>query len=204
MHVGQAKRYFPLPDYDLTDPGVVRGVIHGKIVDPAYTRLLLQNTGLSLTEVLALDRVQKKLPIPDSMINSLRKACFLEGRKPLLHITAGIAKATDTKADYIRTRKQADVFYMKLVVDYVRQYGSATRKDIDNLLFDKLSRVLSDEQKHNKIHNLLGKMKRKKMIKNQGSRSDSLWALINEDKLTTESFDLSKKNYYRKIRLDYF
>jgi ATP-dependent DNA helicase RecG len=180
MHVGQARRYFPLPDYDLENPGRVRVALYGKVVDPAYTRLLLQNTGLPLTDVLALDRIQKKLPVADDIAKRLRKAGLIEGRKPNLHIAAKVADAVDSRADYIRTRKQDDAFYIKLVTDYIRQYGKASREDVDKLLFGKLSEALTEQQKYNKIHNLLGKMKKQGLIDNQGGRGNSAsYALIN-------------------------
>jgi len=59
MHLGQARRYFPMPDYDLTNPSVVKITIYGSIVDPAYSRMLIQKTDLPLTDILCLDRVQK-------------------------------------------------------------------------------------------------------------------------------------------------
>lgn len=179
MHVGQARRYFPLPDYDLEDPCRVRVTIYGKVVDPAYTRLLLQNTDLPLTDVLALDRIQKKLPLADAAAKRLRKAGLIEGRKPNLHIAAKVADVVDSRADYIRTRKQDDAFYIKLVTDYLRQYGTASRDDVDKLLFGKLSEALTEQQKYNKIHNLLGKMKKQGLIENRGGRGHSAsYALI--------------------------
>src|SRR5262249_54985264 len=65
MNNSQAKRYLPLPDYDLLQSDTVKLVIHGGVVDAAYTRLLLMNTDLPFTDILALDRVQKNLTIPD-------------------------------------------------------------------------------------------------------------------------------------------
>lgn len=74
MHKTQAQRYFPLPDYDLSEPNVVRMTIHGAVVDPAYSRLLIQNTQLALADVFALDRVQKKLLIDDDVAGRLVNA----------------------------------------------------------------------------------------------------------------------------------
>src|SRR5699024_389276 len=59
MHKRQAKRYLPMPDYDLSEPNIVKLAIHGSVVDPAYSRLLIQNTDLPLNDILALDRIQK-------------------------------------------------------------------------------------------------------------------------------------------------
>ena len=81
MHVGQARRYFPMPDYDLSEPQAVKMTIHGRVVDPAYSRLLIQKTDLPLEDILALDRIQKKLPLNDEgVLRHLRKAGLIEGR----------------------------------------------------------------------------------------------------------------------------
>lgn len=125
------------------------------MVDPAYSRLLIQKTDLPLTDVLALDRVQKKLPIPNEAAAGLRRAGLIEGRKPNYHVSAQMAAATDQKVDYIRTRAQDDEFYAKLLMDYLQRYGSATRAEINKLLVPKLSEALSAEQKENKLANLL-------------------------------------------------
>ena len=178
MHIGQAKRYFPMPDYDLSEPQAVKMIIHGSIVDPAYSRLLIQKTDLSLQEIFALDRVQKKLPLDDDMVKHLRRANLIEGHKPNLHVSASVATATATKADYIRTRGQDDEFYAKLVTDYLVRFGSASRKEIDTLLLNKLSEALTLDQKVGKINNLLTKMRRNELIVNAGaSDKASLWKI---------------------------
>ncbi|QXX77915.1 transcriptional regulator [Alcaligenes faecalis] len=177
MYIGQARRYFPMPDYDLSEPGAVKMTLYGGVVDIAYSRLLIQNTNLPLTDVLALDRVQKKLPIPDEAATRLRKAGLIEGRRPNYFVSAVIASATANKADYIRTRAQDDEFYAKLVMDYLKQFGQATRAEINTLLLDKLSEALEAEQKEKKIGNLLTKLRRAGRIKNTGSRGQPLWKL---------------------------
>lgn len=181
MHVGQVKRYFPLPDYDLTTVGRVKVALHGKVVDPAYTRLLLQNTALPLSDVLALDRIQKKLPISTPTAKRLRRAGLIEGRKPNLHIAAQVAEVTGEKAVYIKTRQQDDGYYAKLAGDFLKQYGAATRQDIDDLLINKISDGLTEQQKKNKIHNLLGKWQKQNLIENRGGRGNGArYVLINK------------------------
>lgn len=177
MYTGQARRYFPMPDYDLSEPGAVKMILYGGVVDLAYSRLLIQKTNLPLTDVLALDRVQKKLPIPDEAATRLRKARLIEGRKPNYFVSAVIASATANKADYIRTRAQDDEFYAKLVTDYLRQFGQASRTEINKLLLDKLSEALDAGQKEKKIGNLLTKLRRVGRIVNTGSRGQPLWKL---------------------------
>jgi len=177
MHLGQARRYFPMPDYDLSQPQGVKMTIHGRVVDPAYSRLLIQKTDLALDDILALDRVQKRLPLDEGMVKHLRKAGLIEGRRPNFHVSASIAKATASKADYIRTRGLDDTHYKQMIVDLLKKFGSASRHEIDQLLAGKLSDALNEEQKQNKISNLLTNLRRNKRIKNNGSRKTPLWVL---------------------------
>jgi ATP-dependent DNA helicase RecG len=177
MHLGQAKRYFPMPDYDLSQPQAVKMTIHGRVVDPAYSRLLIQKTDLPLDDILALDRVQKKLPLDDGMVKHLRKAGLIEGRKPNLHVSATVAEATASKAEYIRTRGFDDGHYKKMIIELLEKFGSASRQEIDRLLAGKLSDALDEEQKQNKISNLLSNLRRAKRIRNAGSRKAPVWVL---------------------------
>lgn len=177
IYQGQARRYFPLPDYDLSQPDAVKMTIYGGVVDPAYSRLLIQKTDLPLADVLALDRVQKKLPIPDEAATRLRKGGLIEGRKPNYFVSSSVAEVTSSKADYIRTRNLDDEFYAKLLTDYLERFGQATRVEVDKLLLPKLSEVLSDEQKQNKVSNLLTKLRRNGRIRNTGSRGHPVWQL---------------------------
>jgi len=178
MHQEQAKRYFPMPDFDLSEDGVVRMTVYGGVVDLAYSRLLIQKTDLPLEDVLALDRVQKRLPIPDSAATRLKRSGLIEGRKPNFHVSAAVAKvSTAGKANYIRTRAQDDEFYAKLLTDYLDKFGQASRAEIDQLLLPKLSEALSAEQKNDKVGNLLTKLRRRGRIRNLGSRGQPIWLL---------------------------
>ncbi|WP_289019486.1 hypothetical protein [Desulfobacter postgatei] len=166
-----------MPDFDLSESNAVRLRIHGKIVDPAYSRMLIQKTNLPLDQVLALDRVQKRLPLSDDMIKHLRRQGLIEGRKPHLHVSATVAKVTASKADYIKTRAQDDDYYCKLITDYLKKFNKASRGEIDKLLLDKLSNVLDNEQKKKKIANLLTKLRRSGKIQNEGSKKTPQWKI---------------------------
>ncbi len=102
---------------------------------------------------------------------------MIEGRRPHLHVAANVAAVTASKAEYIRTRAQDDEHYVKMITDYLRKFTSATRRDVDDLIKDKLSEALDDSQKRNKISNLLTKMKRSGLIQNTGTKSHSTWEL---------------------------
>ena len=177
INKSQAKRYLPLPGYDLSEEGAVRLTIYGAVIDTNYSEQLMQHTDLPLEDVLALDRVQKKLPISKDAVARLRRAHLIEGRSPNLHVSSAIATATDTMAQYVRTRAQTDDFYAKLVLDYLAVAGEASRQDVNELLWDKLSDALDDPQKRNKVMNLLAKMRKAGQIHNAGSRPKPRWTL---------------------------
>ncbi len=175
MHIGQARRFFPLPEYDLSEIDAVRMVIYGKVIDSAYSRLLMQKTDLPLDDILALDRIQKQLPVDDDMVKHLRRKRLIEGRKPNLHISASVAEVTAKKEDYIRTKAQDDTFYNKILLDYLKKFGTASREDVDKLLRGKLSDGLDEKQKTIKISNLLTNLRRNGEIRNTGSKKRPQW-----------------------------
>jgi ATP-dependent DNA helicase RecG len=178
MHIGQARRYFPMPDYDLSEANVTRMTLYGGVIDQAYSEMLMLKTNLPLADILALDRVQKKLPVDDEMTKHLRHAGLIEGRKPNLYVSSSVAKATDSKATYIRMRAQDDDYYAKLITDYLQEYDHASKKEIKQLLLNKLSDALTEKQKVNKINNLLTKLRLSGRIFNSGSDAASSWKLV--------------------------
>lgn len=178
MHIGQARRYFPMPDYDLSQENVTRMTLYGGVIDQAYSEMLMLKTNLPLADILALDRVQKKLPVDDKVVKHLRHTGLIEGRKPNLYVSASVAKATDSKATYIRMRAQDDDYYAKLIMDYLQQYDHASKKEIKQLLLNKLSDALTEKQKSNKINNLLTKLRLSGRIYNSGSDAAPSWKIV--------------------------
>ncbi len=181
MHERQARRYLPLPDYDLTEAGAVNITLYGGVVDPAYTRLLMQKTDLSLSDILALDRVQKNLPVPEREVAHLKRIKLIEGRRPHLHVSAPVAAATGNKAAYIRTRALDDAHYAKLLTDYLEKFGTANRANINEFLVPKLSEALTEEQKLSKINYLLTKWRKSGLIRNLGSDRAPQWRLAEKN-----------------------
>jgi len=178
MFQKQRERYFPLPEYDLSDPQKVLLKIYGHIIDEKYTRLLMDRTDLDLKTVILLDKVQKRHKITKNALSHLRKNRLIEGRYPNVYIAAHIAAITGDKSGYIKNRPFDNKHYKTLILDFIRQFGSASRKDIDSLLMNKLPDVLNEKQKKNKINNLLAELARKdKAIRNIGSDRNSSWVL---------------------------
>ena len=182
MFRGQAGRYLPLPDYDSTGPEHVILRLQGRFLDENYSRVLFANPDFSLADIRALDQVQKGLSPASEALDSLRRRKLIEGRKPHLHISSLVAAATGQKASYIRTRRQDDTFLERLVLDYLAQWHRATRRELDDLLWEKLPEALDPARRKTKIHNLLSRLSRAELIANKGSRGAPCWVLAQESK----------------------
>jgi ATP-dependent DNA helicase RecG len=181
MFQKQRSRFFPMPDYNLTQPEHVEVKLAGRILDERYARLLMSRTDLGLEEIILLDRVQKRQPITREEHKRLKSQKLVEGRFPNPVVAAEIAAATDGKARHIRDKGFNNEYYRDLIVKIIREHQPVSRKDIDEMLLDKLPEVLSREQKLMKIHNLLYDLShRQKLIRNAGNRRFPKWVLINE------------------------
>jgi len=170
MFTMQRQRNFPMPDYDLSAQGTVKVRILGKVLDERYTRMLMRRTDLGLWDVIALDKVQKGKVISESEFKLLKTKRLIEGRRPNLYVSAEVAAATETKADYIRRRAFDKQHYKKMVEGYLLKFRNATRCDFDELLLRKLSDALTNTQKRNFVKNLLQEMRREGIIRPVGSK----------------------------------
>lgn len=162
----QKDKFFPMPDYDLSNGNQVRVKIYGKILDERYTYILFNHPELDLETVYLLDQVQKGngSQLSKDAVQYLRKHNLVEGRVNNLYLSAGVSQAIDDEARYIKNKAFDDQYYKDLIVKYLKQYGKAKKKDIRNLLWDKLPDVLSDKQKEYKIGNLLASLKKQEVI----------------------------------------
>lgn len=175
MFRGQASRHLPLPDFDLSDPKHVSLRLAGRFIDENYSRALLALPDIGMDEIVALDRVQKHLPIDDASTRALRRRELIEGRRPHLQVSAKVAAATGRQRDYTRTRQQDDDHYRKLITDYLSQWKQASTGELRDLIYPLLSSALTDAQKEHKVKNLLASLSRSEVIVNAGSRRFPRW-----------------------------
>lgn len=171
----QSVRFFPLPEYNFVD-GKVRVEIIGKVIDEDFANLLTQNKELSLLDIMMLDKVQKRKHLNDSEIDYLRKQHFIEGRKPNFYLSDKVVTPINNqklKADYVKNRNFDDNHYKKMIIEYLGKYGKAKKSEISNLIIDKLSPILSEEQKRSKIQNLLSALR----IAEKIEFKDGFWKL---------------------------
>ena len=174
MFVIQKNKYFPLPDYDLSN-NQVKVKITAKVLDIKYARKIAQLPELSLDEIILLDKVAKQKLLTEEEIKSLKAKKLIEGRKPNFHISSEVAKASGDKARYIKQRGIDDEFYEQLILQYLNKFQVASSADLKKLLLDKLPEILAPKQKENKIRNMLQKMKRNSLIKLNDNRE---WQLV--------------------------
>lgn len=81
-----------------------------------------------------------------------------------------------SKSQYIKNRGLQDEYYKELILNYIVEYKSAAKADIDSLILELLPNVLDHKQKKNKIRNLIYSMSKKdKTIENVGSRKKPKW-----------------------------
>lgn len=174
----QKAKYFPMPDYNISSGTQVEVTVYGKTIDDNYMHILYDHQDLDLQTVFLLDRVQKGLPLDKADVDKLRAAKLVEGRISSLFLSASASKSIDDSASYIKNKGFDDKYYKDLIVEYLKQYKTARKKDIRNLLWDKLPDALSDTQKENKMRNLLTSMKKAGIIDTDSdNQQKSNWIL---------------------------
>ena len=172
----QRKRFFPMPEYDLSG-GKVKVTIDGKVIDEQFAKILVQVPDMSMSDILLLDKVQKQKRLSDDEIKYLRKKKLIEGRKPNVFLSRNIVRQTKDiglKATYVKNKSFDDEYFRKLIIQYLEKFSIAKRSDIDDLLMGKLSDVLTIDQKKNKIKNLLYQLRKNNIIEIDHSRNWSL------------------------------
>jgi len=177
LYEQQKKRFFPMPEYDLSK-GMVTVDIEGKVIDEQFARILVSVPDLSMVDLILLDKVQKQKRLTDEEVKYLRKKKLIEGRRNNLFLSKSITKNTGNvglKSTYVKNKSFDDDYFRRMIIQYIEKFGSATRAEIDVLLMDKLSNVLSEAQKNNKIKNLLYSLNKKNIIKLNEKRQ---WVLV--------------------------
>jgi ATP-dependent DNA helicase RecG len=76
-----------------------------------------------------------------------------------------IAQTTGQKASYSKNKAFDKQYYLDLICKAIQENKSLNRKDIDDLLWNKLPEWMSDNQRKNKVGNLLGELKERIILK---------------------------------------
>lgn len=157
----QRERFFPMPYFDLSEERVVLSII-GKQIDEQYAQQLAINHSLSLADIEILSRVQLDLPVADIEIQSLKNKKIIEGRRNHLQI---LGVATEYK-------------YTKAIIEVLSQTEYMPKTQIEQLLLPNLEDTLTENQKRDKLSNLLKKMKKNGIIDTTGKGPSAKWYLV--------------------------
>ena len=174
----QKAKFFPLPDYDLSEENRVKVTLYGKIIDEKYTKMLFEKTDLDIDKVMLLDRVQKGYFISKTQSDYLKKNNLIEGRYPNIYISSIIAKITDEKEKYMDKKGLENAYYKDYIIAYIEKFGKATRQDINNLIYPKLPSGFNKSEKNNRVRYIITLLKKEGKIKNHGSDTKPVWELI--------------------------
>lgn len=177
----QRDRYFPLPDYDLSNRQQVKVCVYGKVLDENYSQILFANPDFDLETVFLIDCVQKRIKIDKEAVKHLRKLKVIEGMSPNIFLSASVSETIGEQSQYVKNKAFNDQYYRDLIVKYLEQYGSAKKRDVRELLWDKLPEVMDDKQKESKVKNLLAKMRRMGIITTDSeNQQKSSWILVKD------------------------
>ncbi|MNT86642.1 hypothetical protein D3C72_2269540 [compost metagenome] len=92
-----------------------------------------------------------------------------------------MADSTGTQATYTRNRGLEKPQLKQFVLNHLKQFKTTSREKLDNLLLPLLPAGLTEEQKRNKVKNLLTEMRaRDRAIICDGHGPRSLWRLTTE------------------------
>ena len=175
----QRDKCFPLPTYDLNTTNRVKVTVYGKILDKNYTQLLYSNEDLDMRTVFLLDKVQKQEIISKESFKDLKKKGLVEGRYPNIFVSFKVADIVGQKAAYVRNKGLDDDICKQLIIKALESMGSASRRELMEVLKKALPEVLNEDQKSKKVSNLLQAMKDEGIVSVIGSKRYAKWVLPN-------------------------
>ena len=159
----QKRRLFPMPVYELSD-GRVELTIYGKVIDEQYAWQLSTNSSLTFLDIEMLNRVQLNRPITEDEWKYLKKKKLVSGRKERPYVVGAVEKK--------------DNHLCLEILDLLRRNNEMSKAEIEGAIIDKLAEEMSENQKHDKITNLLKRMKKEKQIDTTGKGPSAKWFII--------------------------
>ena len=173
----QKEKFFPMPDYDLSEENRVKVTLYGKIIDENYSKILFEKTNLDIEEVMLLDRVQKAYLITKEQSDYLRKDGLIEGRYPNIYVSSDIAKITGKKDEYFDNKGLDNQYYKDYILSYIKKFGIASRKEINKLIYPKLPSNMNKQHKNNRVRYIISLLRKEGKIVNVGSDSRPSWVI---------------------------
>ncbi len=175
----QKEKFFPLPDYNLSNVNQVAVTVYGKILDEKYTQLLYKNNeSLDLETVFLLDKIQKHIQITKEQAVRLKKRGLVEGRYPNIYVSFKVASMVGKKAEYVHNKGLDENICRQLILEALKNAPTTQHELLEVLDVGALPGHLSTEQKSRKLSNILQKMKKEGLVKPTGSRRYAVWSLV--------------------------
>jgi ATP-dependent DNA helicase RecG len=164
MFENQARRFFPLPEYDISDGRVVLK-IYGRVTDREYSLTLAGNPQLNMNEIMALDKLRKGVKLSTEEIKMLREKKLIRGRSTLLNFNPSkTSPISDVTVGGKKISKERDL--KEEIFEFIKSNGPVGRIEIDHAFFDKMPNSMTLVQKKNKISNIVRGLAAQELIKN--------------------------------------
>ncbi len=164
MYRCQAKRAFPLPEYDLGEDYVKVKII-GKVINSDFARILSENPNLRLKDIILLDMVQKGKVIPQDDAERFLSMGLVSGVYPDIVLGIGATTVQMPKGHTILSFRDE-------VLSFISENGPVSRAEIASHTMGSMS-GLSEEQKYQKLSNTLTALKKDGSIRMTGTRRDA-------------------------------
>lgn len=151
----QRDRHFPMPDYEIDAANKEVAVcLYGSAINDAFTRLLSENTNLTLEDCVLQDAVQKGHRLSSADAQRLLNKSLAEGRYPHLTISLSVARQTKQLSEYTKEKGLEREKVKQMALQFIQNAGDDGVKKI--IIFDYLKDVLPQANSHAKNLRLLG------------------------------------------------
>ena len=140
--------------------------IYGNAINERYTKLLKENSNLTLHDCISLDAIQKDHRIDDEIAQDLLKRGLIEGEAPNYTISLGVAKASKQLTGYTKVKGLERDKIKQMILQYIQNAGSdgAKRDAIMEYLEGTLPSRNTKEQNTELVSNILREMKDENII----------------------------------------
>ena len=178
MFTNQMERRFPMPDYEIDNEKKEVAVrIYGNTINERYTKLLKENSNLTLHDCISLDAIQKGHRIDEEIAQDLLKRGLIEGKAPNYTISLGVAKASKQLPVYTKVKGLEKAKMKQMVIQLLENAGKdgARRETIYEYIKDVLPSNKNAEQQLRFLGRLLIEMNEENLIHRVGLK----WIVTN-------------------------
>jgi len=175
MFENQAKRFFALPEYDISD-GRVDLKIYGRITNRDYSQTLAGNPDLGMNDIIMLDKLRKGASLNEDEIETLRKRNMVKGRSTMLSFNYGKPSISDVTVGGNSVVSSTNL--NEEVLRFIGSNGPVSRADIERALSGTMGNTMTDTQKKDKISNIVRNLYAHGLISNVGSPKRARYVII--------------------------